>query len=137
VQVIPHVTDEIKATIKKSPPEGVDVVIVEIGAPRRYRSLPFSSHPPDATWSWDSKYFCSCTYPLPFIAAAGELKTKTHAHSVKEMLSIGIQPDILLCRSDRTFPRFEKEIALVLQRRGILRILHAGCGHYLCRSGGA
>ena len=102
VQVIPHVTDEIKRCIKKVS-EGVDVVIVEIGGTvGDIESLPFleAIRQMRLELGTESTLFVHVTL-VPYIAAAGELKTKPTQHSVKEMLGIGIQPDILLCRSDR------------------------------------
>jgi CTP synthase len=114
VQVIPHVTDEIKATIKKVS-EGVDVVIVEIGGTvGDIESLPFleAIRQMRLELGAENSLFVHVTL-VPFIAAAGELKTKPTQHSVKEMLSIGIQPDILLCRSDHHIPaELKKKIAL-------------------------
>ena len=114
VQVIPHVTDEIKATIKKVS-EGVDVVIVEIGGTvGDIESLPFleAIRQMRLEMGAENTLFVHVTL-VPFIAAAGELKTKPTQHSVKEMLSIGIQPDILLCRSDHHIPaELKKKIAL-------------------------
>src|ERR1700720_3913089 len=102
VQVIPHVTNEIKAAIKRISAD-VDVVIVEIGGTvGDIESLPFLEairqmrHELGA----ENTLFVHVTL-VPYIAAAGELKTKPTQHSVKEMLSIGIQPDVLICRSDR------------------------------------
>ncbi len=114
VQVIPHVTDEIKSTIKKVS-EGVDVVIVEIGGTvGDIESLPFleAIRQMRLELGFHNTLFVHVTL-VPFIAAAGELKTKPTQHSVKEMLGIGIQPDILLCRSDRHIPEeLKKKIAL-------------------------
>src|SRR5882672_3147632 len=114
VQVIPHVTDEIKATIKKVS-EAVDVVIVEIGGTvGDIESLPFleAIRQMRLELGTENTLFVHVTL-VPFIAAAGELKTKPTQHSVKEMLSIGIQPDILLCRSDHHIPSdLKKKIAL-------------------------
>jgi CTP synthase len=114
VQVIPHVTDEIKATIKKVS-ESVDVVIVEIGGTvGDIESLPFleAIRQMRLELGAENTLFVHVTL-VPFIAAAGELKTKPTQHSVKEMLGIGIQPDILLCRSDRHIPSdLKKKIAL-------------------------
>src|SRR6266571_2491136 len=114
VQVIPHVTDEIKATIKKVS-EGVEVVIVEIGGTvGDIESLPFleAIRQMRLELGAENTLFVHVTL-VPFIAAAGELKTKPTQHSVKEMLSIGIQPDILLCRSERHIPaELKKKIAL-------------------------
>src|SRR5437016_6080842 len=114
VQVIPHVTDEIKAIIKKVS-DGVDVVIVEIGGTvGDIESLPFleAIRQMRLELGAENTLFVHVTL-VPFIAAAGELKTKPTQHSVKEMLSIGIQPDILLCRSDHHIPAdLKKKIAL-------------------------
>ena len=114
VQVIPHVTDEIKRCIRKVS-EGVDIVIVEIGGTvGDIESLPFleAIRQMRLELGPENTLFVHVTL-VPFIAAAGELKTKPTQHSVKEMLSIGIQPDILLCRSDHHIPaELKKKIAL-------------------------
>jgi len=102
VQVIPHVTDEIKAAFRKVA-DGVDVVLVEIGGTvGDIESLPFleAIRQMRLELGPENTVFAHLTL-VPFIATAGELKTKPTQHSVKEMLSIGIQPDILICRSDR------------------------------------
>jgi CTP synthase len=102
VQVIPHVTDEIKRCIKRVS-ESVDIVIVEIGGTvGDIESLPFleAIRQMRLELGAENTLFVHVTL-VPYIAAAGELKTKPTQHSVKEMLGIGIQPDILLCRSDR------------------------------------
>jgi len=114
VQVIPHVTDEIKASMKKAS-EGVDIAIVEIGGTvGDIESLPFleAIRQMRLELGPENTLFVHVTL-VPFIAAVGELKTKPTQHSVKEMLSIGIQPDILLCRSERHIPvDLKKKIAL-------------------------
>jgi CTP synthase len=114
VQVIPHVTDEIKSAIRKVG-EGVDVVIVEIGGTvGDIESLPFleAIRQLRLEVGAENSLFVHVTL-VPFIAAVGELKTKPTQHSVKELLSIGIQPDILLCRSDRPIAvELKKKIAL-------------------------
>jgi CTP synthase len=114
VQVIPHVTDEIKAAFRKVS-EGVDVVIVEIGGTvGDIESLPFleAIRQMRLELGPENAIFVHVTL-VPYIPTAGELKTKPTQHSVKEMLSIGIQPDLLLCRSDRPLPREMKaKIAL-------------------------
>jgi CTP synthase len=114
VQVIPHVTDEIKAIIKKVSTD-VDVVIVEIGGTvGDIESLPFleAIRQMRLELGAENTLFVHVTL-VPYIAAAGEQKTKPTQHSVKEMLSIGIQPDILLCRSDRHIPsELKRKIAL-------------------------
>jgi CTP synthase len=102
VQVIPHVTDAIKVAFRKVA-GGVDVVIVEIGGTvGDIESLPFMEaiRQMRLELGAENVVFAHLTL-VPFIATAGELKTKPTQHSVKEMLSIGIQPDILICRSDR------------------------------------
>jgi CTP synthase len=106
VQVIPHVTDEIKAAFKKVT-DGVDVVIIEIGGTvGDIESLPFleAMRQMRLELGAENVVFCHVTL-VPFISTAGELKTKPTQHSVKELLSIGIQPDILLCRTDRRLSR--------------------------------
>jgi CTP synthase len=114
VQVIPHVTDEIKRCIRRVS-EGVDVVIVEIGGTvGDIESLPFleAIRQMRLELGTENTLFVHVTL-VPYIAAAGELKTKPTQHSVKEMLGIGIQPDILLCRSDRQISAdLKKKIAL-------------------------
>ncbi len=105
VQVIPHITDEIKRLIREGA-EGQDIAIVEIGGTvGDIEGLPFL----EAIRQFrqevgpENAIFIHLTL-VPYIATAGELKTKPTQHSVKELLSIGIQPDILLCRSDRPLP---------------------------------
>jgi len=114
VQVIPHVTDEIKRCIKRVS-EGVDIVIVEIGGTvGDIESLPFleAIRQMRLELGAENTLFVHVTL-VPYIAAAGELKTKPTQHSVKEMLGIGIQPDVLLCRSDRHISAdLKKKIAL-------------------------
>jgi CTP synthase len=114
VQVIPHVTDEIKNIIKKVSTD-VDVVIVEIGGTvGDIESLPFleAIRQMRLELGAENTLFVHVTL-VPYIAAAGEQKTKPTQHSVKELLGIGIQPDILLCRSDRHIPaELKKKVAL-------------------------
>jgi CTP synthase len=114
VQVIPHVTNEIKAAIKKVS-VGVDVSIVEIGGTvGDIESLPFieAIRQMRQDLGRENTLFVHVTL-VPYIAAAGELKTKPTQHSVKELLSVGIQPDILLCRTDRFLPKeLKAKIAL-------------------------
>ena len=114
VQVIPHVTDEIKRCIKRVS-EGVDVVIVEIGGTvGDIESLPFleAIRQMRLELGVENTLFVHVTL-VPYIAAAGELKTKPTQHSVKELLGIGIQPDILLCRSERSLSAdLKRKIAL-------------------------
>jgi CTP synthase len=114
VQVIPHVTDEIKRCIKRVS-EGVDVVIVEIGGTvGDIESLPFleAIRQMRLELGNENTLFVHVTL-VPYISAAGELKTKPTQHSVKELLGIGIQPDILLCRSERQLSTdLKRKIAL-------------------------
>ncbi|HEU0059919.1 MAG TPA: CTP synthase [Hyphomicrobiaceae bacterium] len=114
VQVIPHVTDAIKQFVL-SGNEGIDFVLVEIGGTvGDIEGLPFF----EAIRQLGNELPRGCSVfihltLLPFISSAGELKTKPTQHSVKELRSIGIQPDILLCRCDREIPRSERrKIAL-------------------------
>src|SRR6202166_473421 len=106
VQVIPHVTNEIKAAARKVAAD-TDVVIVEIGGTvGDIESLPFLEAVRQMRLELGPENFVHVHVTLvPFIPTAGELKTKTTQHSVKELLSIGIQPDLLLCRSDRPVPQ--------------------------------
>jgi CTP synthase len=114
VQVIPHVTNEIKAAIKKVSVDA-DVVIVEIGGTvGDIESLPFleAIRQLRQDVGRDNSLFVHLTL-VPFIGAAGELKTKPTQHSVKELRAIGIQPDILLCRTDRFLSKdLKSKIAL-------------------------
>jgi len=114
VQVIPHVTNEIKAAMKKVA-QDVDVAIVEVGGTvGDIESLPFMEAIRQMRQELGREHtlFMHVTL-VPFIAAAQELKTKPTQHSVKELLSIGIQPDILLCRTDRFLSKeIKSKIAL-------------------------
>jgi CTP synthase len=114
VQVIPHVTNEIKAAAKKVA-QDVDVLIAEIGGTvGDIESLPFMEAIRQMRQELGRQHtlFIHVTL-VPFIAAAQELKTKPTQHSVKELLSIGIQPDILLCRTDRFLSKdIKSKIAL-------------------------
>jgi len=106
VQVIPHVTNEIKNAMRKVA-QDCEVLIVEIGGTvGDIESLPFLEAIRQMRQELGRENTCFVHMTLvPWIAAAQELKTKPTQHSVKEMLSIGIQPDILLCRADRAVPR--------------------------------
>ncbi len=114
VQVIPHITDEIKSAIKRMAP-GNDVVIVEIGGTvGDIESLPFL----EAIRQFrhevgrQNALFIHLTL-VPYIAAAGEVKTKPTQHSVRELMEIGIQPDILICRTERPLSEdVKRKIAL-------------------------
>jgi CTP synthase len=110
VQVIPHVTNEIKAALKKVSGD-VDVVLAEIGGTvGDIESLPFleAIRQMRHEQGRSNTLFVHVTL-VPFIAAAQELKTKPTQHSVKELRAIGIQPDILICRSERYIPQEMKE----------------------------
>jgi CTP synthase len=114
VQVIPHITDEIKNAIRRTAP-GHDVVITEIGGTvGDIESLPFL----EAIRQFrqevgrDNALFIHLTL-VPYIAAAGELKTKPTQHSVRDLMEIGIQPDILICRSEQPLAvEIKRKIAL-------------------------
>jgi CTP synthase len=114
VQVIPHVTNEIQEFIRKGSGEGtpdaVDVAIVEIGGTvGDIESLPFleAVRQMSLRLGPNSSAFVHLSY-LPWIAAAGELKTKPTQHTAKELRAIGIQADVLLCRADRRIPDEER-----------------------------
>lgn len=109
VQVIPHITDAIKRAIDEAT-QGFDVALVEIGGTvGDIESLPFleAIRQIRTDRGSDKAVFMHLTL-VPYIAAAGELKTKPTQHSVKELRSIGIQPDILLCRSEQPLPDGER-----------------------------
>ncbi len=114
VQVIPHITDEIKLHIRQGAGDA-EVAIVEIGGTvGDIESLPFleAIRQMGIEEGHERTCFIHLTL-LPYIPAAGELKTKPTQHSVKELREIGIQPDILLCRADRSIPAEERrKIAL-------------------------
>jgi CTP synthase len=114
VQVIPHITDEIKTHIKRGA-EGAEVAIVEVGGTvGDIESLPFLEAIRQMGFEEGRENTCYIHLTLlPWIPTAGELKTKPTQHSVKELREIGIQPDLLLCRSDRSLPEEERhKIAL-------------------------
>ncbi len=114
VQVIPHITDEIKLKIKEGA-AGYDVALVEIGGTvGDIESLPFleAIRQMRIELGPERVLFIHLTL-VPYIACAGEVKTKPTQHSVKELRSIGIQPDILVCRSVQALPEMERsKIAL-------------------------
>ena len=116
IQVIPHITDEIKAAVRKvAEMHEPDVLIVEIGGTvGDIESLPFmeSIRQLGNEEGRNNAIFVHVTL-VPYIAAAGELKTKPTQHSVRELREIGIAPDVLLCRSDRPVPAdLRRKIAL-------------------------
>lgn len=126
VQVIPHITDEIKGCIKKGANQA-DVAIVEIGGTvGDIESLPFleairqmrMEEPPHST------LYIHLTL-VPYLPTSGEFKTKPTQHSVKELRSIGIQPDVLICRSEKEIPAHErKKIALFtnVEEQGVVSL---------------
>jgi CTP synthase len=110
VQVIPHVTNEIQDFVKRGASD-VDVAIVEIGGTvGDIESLPFLEAVRQMSLKLGAAHsaFVHLTY-VPYIAAAGELKTKPTQHTVQKLREIGIQPDVLLCRADRSIPDDERE----------------------------
>ncbi|MFT4171223.1 MAG: CTP synthase [Rhodocyclaceae bacterium] len=129
VQVIPHITDEIKNSIKRGA-EGAEVAIVEVGGTvGDIESLPFleAIRQMRIEEGLSNTCFLHLTL-LPYIATAGELKTKPTQHSVKDLREIGIQPDILLCRADRPIPLEERrKIALFcnVMPEGVIEVLDA------------
>jgi CTP synthase len=115
VQVIPHITNEMQDFIRRGAghgtPDGVDVAIVEIGGTvGDIESLPFleAARQMSLKAGPNNVAFVHLTY-VPWIAAAGELKTKPTQHTVQKLREIGIQPDALLCRADRRIPDDERE----------------------------
>ena len=129
VQVIPHITDEIKRSIRDGA-QGADVAMVEIGGTvGDIESLPFLEAIRQMGFEDGPTNTCFVHLTLlPYIPTAGELKTKPTQHSVKELREIGIQPDILLCRADREIPIEERrKIALFTNVRpeAVIQMLDA------------
>ena len=134
VQVIPHITNEIQEYVKRGAgvgtPEAVDVAIVEIGGTvGDIESLPFLEAVRQMALKLgpQNAAFVHLTY-VPWIAAAGELKTKPTQHTVQKLREIGIQPDALLCRADRPIPDEEREkISLFtnVARHGVISVWDA------------
>ena len=129
VQVIPHITDEIKRRIREAA-TGHDVAIVEVGGTvGDIESLPFleAIRQMGVEEGRDRAAFVHLTL-LPYIAVAGEVKTKPTQHSVKELRSIGIQPDVLICRSERPLGEGERrKIALFtnVEEKAVINALDA------------
>jgi CTP synthase len=127
VQVIPHITDEIKRSICHGA-KGADVALIEIGGTvGDIESLPFleAIRQMRMELGRSQALFIHLTL-MPYIKTAGELKTKPTQHSVKELRSIGIQPDILLCRSERPIPESDRaKIALFtnVEKRAVIPLL--------------
>ena len=131
VQVIPHITDEIKAKVQAAS-DGVDVAIVEVGGTAGdIESLPFLEAIRQLKLTLGPQNAVSVHVTLvPYIATAGELKTKPTQHSVKEMREIGIQPDVLMCRTQSLLSRPVKEkIALFsnVPVEAVISAIDVGC----------
>lgn len=111
VQIIPHITDEIKSRIKILGNKGVyDFVITEIGGTvGDIESLPYVEAVRQMKWEHDDDCLVIHLTLIPYLAAAGELKTKPTQHSVKQLLELGVQPDVLVCRTERHLSREIKE----------------------------
>jgi CTP synthase len=126
VQVIPHVTNEIKAAMRRVA-AGVDVIIVEIGGTvGDIESLPFLEGIRQMRHEVGRDNAINLHVTLvPFIAAAGELKTKPTQHSVKELRAIGIQPDMLICRSEQPFGQDVKEKIAMFCDVGVEAVISA------------
>mgnify|MGYP003306916308 CR=1 FL=1 len=133
VQVIPHITNEIKDRIQRAGREtNADVVITEVGGTvGDIEGLPFleAIRQMRQNLGHENVMYIHCTL-LPYIKAAGEMKTKPTQHSVKELQSFGIKPDILVCRSECEIP---KEIPLLSRRKAALLLYNIG---FLLRKGG-
>jgi CTP synthase len=112
VQVIPHITDEIKERIQILGKEGkYDIVITEIGGTvGDIESLPYVEAVRQLLWEFENDCIVIHLTLVPYLAAAGELKTKPTQHSVKQLLELGVQPDILCCRT-------EHELDLTLRKK--------------------
>lgn len=131
VQVIPHITDEIKDRITRVGREtDADVVITEIGGTvGDIESLPFMEaiRQLKSDLGKENIYYLHCTL-VPYITTAGELKTKPTQHSIKELRSIGIQPDAIICRSDRELTQEVKDkIALFgdIEKKAVIQVVDA------------
>jgi CTP synthase len=126
VQVIPHITNEIKERIYKAT-DGSDIAILEIGGTvGDIESLPFLEAIRQLKLEAGPQNAVSVHVTLvPHIATAGELKTKPTQHSAREMREIGIQPDVLLCRSDRPIARGLKEKIALFSNVPVERVISA------------
>ena len=107
IQVIPHITDEIKKNMRALGDTGkYDFIITEIGGTiGDIESLPFLESIRQLRWEMPENTVCLHLTYVPYIAAAGELKTKPTQHSVNNLQSLGIQPDILVLRAEHELPR--------------------------------
>jgi len=133
VQVIPHITDEIKECVKKAS-EGFDVAMIEIGGTvGDIESLPFLEAIRQLGIEYGDKALFIHLTLIPYLKAANETKTKPTQHSVKELRSIGIQADILLCRGEKELTEEERtKIALFtnVARKAVISALDASNGIY-------
>jgi CTP synthase len=126
VQVIPHITDEIKQFIRRGAGDA-EIALVEIGGTvGDIESLPFleAIRQMGIEDGRDNACFIHLTL-VPYIASAGEIKTKPTQHSVKELREIGIQPDVLLCRADRPLPDVERRKIALFTNVGVDAVISA------------
>ncbi len=126
VQVIPHITDEIKQYVRRGAGDA-EIVLVEIGGTvGDIESLPFleAIRQMAIEVGRDNACFIHLTL-VPYIASAGEIKTKPTQHSVKELREIGIQPDVLLCRADRPLPEGERRKIALFTNVGVDAVISA------------
>lgn len=126
VQVIPHITDEIKQYVRRGA-GGAEIALVEIGGTvGDIESLPFleAIRQMGIEDGRDNACFIHLTL-VPYIASAGEIKTKPTQHSVKELREIGIQPDVLLCRADRPLPDGERRKIALFTNVGVDAVISA------------
>jgi CTP synthase len=126
VQVIPHITDEIKQYIRRGAGEA-EIALVEVGGTvGDIESLPFleAIRQMGIEVGRDSVCYIHLTL-VPYIASAGEIKTKPTQHSVKELREIGIQPDVLLCRADRPLPDGERRKIALFTNVGVEAVISA------------
>lgn len=106
VQVVPHITDEIKRSIQDFDTKNIDFVITEIGGTvGDIESLPYIEAVRQLRWELGENCLVIHLTLIPYLAASGELKTKPTQHSVKKLLEYGLQPDILVCRSEHELPK--------------------------------
>lgn len=114
VQIVPHITDEIKRCVKYLGKDGYDFIITEIGGTvGDIESLPFLEAVRQLRWELGRNSLCVHLTYVPFISAAKELKTKPTQHSVKELQGLGIQPDVLVLRTEKPIPAdMRRKIAL-------------------------
>ena len=111
MQVIPHITDEIKRNIQALGRKGIyDFVITEVGGTvGDIESLPYIEAMRQLKWEKGKDALSIHLTLLPFLSTTGELKTKPTQHSVKELLSLGVQPDVLVCRTEHPMQKGMKE----------------------------